>query len=506
MSNITPSYDTKVLSKVKIGDTYYQLKDSTLKAIIEGFTEEIVKGKIGDITSNDESFVYAKNIKSYVDNLVAAGLVIISVGELPTASKDTLGKLYLVPHSHEGTSDIKDEYITYNKGTEEEPSYEWEKIGNTDIDLSNYVTNVSYSNKVLSQTKNGSSSTIHTFGDMADANTASGALSTVDSASFNYTPAGSVAVTLEDSKTVTSIESTGSFKPSGSITGEAISGGSIAVTLGDDTKDTAASVVYESYIPEGAITAPTITVKPTTVNVNVVSANGTLPSFTAGTFTANVPTKIDIAKFSGGSITTGAVTFPTLKGASVATKPTATFATQGLIASVGSGTDAETLILEAASTGSAVTDVTINGGSLSGGSYTAPVLTPASLATGFYTEGIAASKTADTFNAGALPTLAQKAVMTGATASSGEITFTGTKVEGMKVTGVTYKKQIVASQEFSPVKTELSFAGNQTNVSVTGSYNKQIVSSATFTGNKATGTEVSLTKSEKTVTVSPDSK
>ena len=505
MSKITPSYGTKVLSKVKIGDTYYQLKDSTLKTIIEGFTKEIVEGKIGDITANDESFVYAKNIKSYVDNLVAAGLVIIPVDELPTASKDTLGKLYLVPHSHEETSDIKDEYITYNKGTEAEPSYEWEKIGNTDIDLSKYITDVSYSNKILSQTKNGVSSTIHEFGAMADANTANGKLSTVDSASFDYTPSGTVNVTLKDSETATTLKSSGTFTPSGSIKGEAISGGSIAVTLGEETTATGkATVSYGSYTPAGTVSTPTITVTPTTANVNVVSVNGTLPSFTAGTFTANVPTKIDTTKFSGGSMTTGAVTFPTLTAASVATKPTATFAKQGLIASVGSGTDEETLILSEASTGSAVTDVTINGGSLNGGSYTAPVLTPASLAEGFYTEGKAASKTDDTFKAGALPTLAEKAVMTGATASSGTISFTGTEALGMKVTGVTYRKPTIASQDFNPVTATLTFNGTEGDVSVTGSYKKQEIASQEFKGTETTGNTVTLKSSEKTVTVKPE--
>lgn len=507
MSKITPSYDTKVLSKVKIGDTYYQLKDSTLKAIIEGFTKEIVEGKIGDITANDESFVYAKNIKSYVDNLVAAGLVIIPVDELPTASKDTLGKLYLVPHSHEETSDIKDEYITYNKGTEAEPSYEWEKIGNTDIDLSKYITDVSYSNKILSQTKNGVSSTIHTFGAMADANTAKGTLSTVDSASFDYTPSGTVNITLKDSTTATSITSSGIFIPSGSINGSAISGGSIAVTLGEETTETGkATVSYGSYTPAGTVSTPTITVTPTTANVNVVSANGTLPSFTAGIFTPNVPTKIDTKKFSGGSMTTGAVTFPTLTAASVATKPTATFAKQGLIASVGAAEtdDEETLILSEASTGSAVTDVTINGGSLNGGSYTAPVLTPASLAEGFYTEGKAASKTDDTFKAGALPTLAEKAVMTGATASSGGISFTGTEVSDMKVSGVTYKKPTIASQDFNPVTATLTFNGTEGAVSVNGSYNKQEIASQEFTGTLTTGNTVTLVKTDKTVTVKPE--
>ena len=505
MSNTYSS--TPVLSKIKIGNDYYYLKDQDVRSIIDGYNNSIVTGTIGTVDGSDgNAFVRASDIKSYVDQLVSVGLVVEVVTELPEANASNMGKIFLISDSHT-TGDVYDEYLVVRTGDSSAYSYSWEKIGNTDIDLSGYVSDVKFENNILKVQKGkGTYSDVHTFGNMADANTASGKITTVDSASFDFTPSGTIAVTLKDSTEGTSITSNGLFTPSGSIKGNAIEGGSIEVTLGDATTDTDASVTYESYAPSGTINTPTITVNPTTANVNVVSANGTLPSFTEGTFTTNVPTKIDTTKFNGGSMTSGAVTFPTLTGASVATKPTATFAKTGIVATVGTGDDAETLVISNAATASAMTDVTINGGSLTGGSYTAPVFTAASLADGFYTVGIAASKTADTFNKGALPTLAQKAVMTGATASSGEITFTGTKVEGMKVTGVTYKKQIVASQEFSPVKTELSFSGNETSVSVTGSYNKQIVSSATFTGTKATGTEVSLNKTEKSVTVNPDSK
>jgi len=56
------------------------------------------------------------------------------VAELPTATADTQGKIYLVPNSGSGTN-TKDEYITVLDGS----TYRWEKIGTTDIDLSGYV-------------------------------------------------------------------------------------------------------------------------------------------------------------------------------------------------------------------------------------------------------------------------------------------------------------------------------------------------------------------------------
>ena len=62
---------------------------------------------------------------------------------LPTASADTMYIIYLIPSSGTGTEANKDyyiEYITLNKGTEQEPNYMWEMIGTTDVSISGFVT------------------------------------------------------------------------------------------------------------------------------------------------------------------------------------------------------------------------------------------------------------------------------------------------------------------------------------------------------------------------------
>lgn len=134
-------------------------------------------------------------------------------------------------------------------------------------------------------------------------------------------------------------------------------------------------------------TAITGTISP----ITTIDGTGDLPSWNEGSFTANTPTAIDTTKFNKGSCV-----FPTLTGASIATKPVSQFATAGLTASV----DAEeTLVFVDAATASAVTDVTIDGGKLNGGSYTAP-----SLEDGFYTAGTAAQYEEGTLNPGSLPT------------------------------------------------------------------------------------------------------
>lgn len=80
--------------------------------------------------------------KTEVDNLIAAikQFTIVSVPELPTASADTMGKIYLVPAETPAQQNVKDEYITIATSEGGTTTYSWECIGSTAIDLSNYPT------------------------------------------------------------------------------------------------------------------------------------------------------------------------------------------------------------------------------------------------------------------------------------------------------------------------------------------------------------------------------
>lgn len=62
-------------------------------------------------------------------------LPIVVVDSLPSASAETMNKIYLVPNSGSSTN-VKDEYITWLDVS----TYKWEKIGTTDVDLTNYYT------------------------------------------------------------------------------------------------------------------------------------------------------------------------------------------------------------------------------------------------------------------------------------------------------------------------------------------------------------------------------
>ena len=85
------------------------------------------------VLTNAAGYQTAKDVTDAINEAIG-GLTGISfeiVETLPTQGKT--GVIYLIAHSH-GTKDNYDEYIWLEK------SKSYEKIGNTDVDLSNYVT------------------------------------------------------------------------------------------------------------------------------------------------------------------------------------------------------------------------------------------------------------------------------------------------------------------------------------------------------------------------------
>lgn len=87
-------------------------------------------------TANSSNPVTSSGIKSYVDSAVGAvtQFKYEVVESLPTASASTMGEIYLIKDTHSST-DLYDEYITILVDS----TYSWEKLGNTDIDLTGYV-------------------------------------------------------------------------------------------------------------------------------------------------------------------------------------------------------------------------------------------------------------------------------------------------------------------------------------------------------------------------------
>lgn len=80
-------------------------------------------------------------------------LDLVVVESLPNASAGTKGKIYLVSDTthNPSTNDVYDEYVTVVGGTTSSPTYSWEKIGNTDVNLSDY-SHISHAHTVSGNT------------------------------------------------------------------------------------------------------------------------------------------------------------------------------------------------------------------------------------------------------------------------------------------------------------------------------------------------------------------
>lgn len=114
-----------------------------------GLSDVVNKGMDTTPTASSANYVTSGGVKAYVDTAVASmsGFKYYVVDELPTASASTMYAIYLVPDKHSDVGDNYDEYITLDNDGE----YSWEKIGNTDVDLSGYVpTSRTVNGKALS--------------------------------------------------------------------------------------------------------------------------------------------------------------------------------------------------------------------------------------------------------------------------------------------------------------------------------------------------------------------
>lgn len=109
---------TAELEKLKVGDSVYSVVTKAVNDLANYYTK---------------SDVYTK---TEVNNIAQARFQVVA--ELPSSDIQT-NVIYLVPKSSAQTDNDYDEYIYALKSTNPD-TYGWEKIGDTEIDLSGYVT------------------------------------------------------------------------------------------------------------------------------------------------------------------------------------------------------------------------------------------------------------------------------------------------------------------------------------------------------------------------------
>ena len=421
-----------------------------------------------------EGLVDAAVVKSYVDSQVgqihnfdvvidAAGT---SAGPSVAASADTMYKIYMVP-SDDATAGSYVEYITIRSGEAAAYTYKWEAIGNTKMNLSGYVTNtttiatIALDHNITVAELQGTLK----LGAMAYADKANGSttLETVDSITMKpVTVAGNATVT---SKAANATLTKANYTPAGTVTGSAISGGSITVTLKDSATKTEATLSTTEFTPagtiaakeggsfsalktaafgaaedgvqiEGTVSAPAISLTAADKTFVTGLTGGSKASFTEGAFTP--------AAFQEGFYTAGAAASwsgqeyvaPTMGSAT-----TGKFASEGIVATVGTGEDSETLIFSAAGTADAVTaQGEFNAGNVNFGTFDGGRATVIDISK--FSGG---SKAKDTFSANVLQTVETGTINDVTAATATAPTFTGTKSEGILVTGVSYDKADAAA-------------------------------------------------------------
>ena len=457
--------------------------------------------------ASDENVATAKATKEYVDAQVGAihKFDVVVADQLPEASADEMYKIYLTPDQSGSGSNVKIESIVIRSGSEGAYTYRWEQIGTTETDLTGYVKKVT---KVAGIDLQDDITVTELqvaleLGKMAYVDTATGSttLDTIDSITMaKVTVAGDAVVTTS---TAAATLTKAAYTPAGSVTGEAIKGGSIEVTVKDATTATAATLTKADYTPAGTVTAAaedgTITALTTAAfqksdAATAIQIEGTVskPAITVTPSTEAVLKSVSKAAV--------APTFTQGTKAALTDQTTSAFTTEGITAAVGSGDDAECLIFSTAAVADAVTD---RGTFTANGDDTWDAGSAAEFATQDVVIGAAAAlDAAPTF------TGAKYDLSTAKDTALKSVVFTGTKVADALVTGVDYLKQEIDKADFTPVAASLGFAGTEVaDALVTGvTYDKADAKAAYSTD--VTPTVASYAKTGKTVeiTVSPDAK
>lgn len=401
---------TPVLSKVKLGNTTYYLKDADVRSILDTFGNVVTFDKAATVTADGTGLVDAALMYDYVGRQVGAigqALNLLSATDHTAVTSPQAGD-FVVESS--GSEWLYDGTAWREVGSEQAYVLKTQTIAGVDMQDNITVAELqtALGLKALAYKDNGSVS-----------------ITTVDSInSFTTGKAGSYNV----SSTPVSVPATYDsldVTPAGSVS---ITAGTAAAASYDKATSvsiataTPAEGVSPTYTPAGSVTVSSVTVTPSTGNVATVTNAGTAYQLTAGSCTKAADT-------------------------------TSAFATQGVVASVGTGDDAETLILTAASTSNAVTA----SGAIT---YTDPSLS------------------------GSLPTFGTESVVTGITSASATASFSG---EGVMINA-------------SPAYT--STAATMTQPTFTGSFSgtSKSVTPTVATTVSAAGTDGSVTVASETIT------
>jgi len=560
------------LSKVKIGESTYNLKDTQARADVAtaqgAITAEVTratgaessldtritalesKGRylstwdattgLPETYPEDSQFVEGKyNYRAgdyYIVNKVGAS------NKMPDGAYITKdGSTYTVPSkSYTGTLNLGDQF-QYDGTT-------WTHIASaTTVAFAN-IQGDAMENTNLAGKLNAKAN-VADLGDLASKDSASGTVSgqTISGVKATGTLSAALTGSLGESDASATITTKAAFTPQGNITGSAISGGSINVTVKDAATATAVTdLEYENFTPEGTISpkatggtsavlasatfeadANGTAVSGTVSKPNVTITAGTEKTFATG-LTGGKVASIDTTKFSGGSFT-GASAASFTQGAKASftqgakaalTTSNISYVEEGVKVAVDED-DEEMLVFSTVSAKSAkaVDTWTANGDDSftanGDDSFTANnvgTFTAAAISEGFFSANELQSVSTGTVHDTPTAALAEAPTFTGdkfrvATTTDTvlkDVEFSGTAA-AVKLTGAKYLKQEIDDAEFSGTAATLGFAGTEVaNLIPTAiGYKKTTIGSLAATAALPEGglTVGDIVVSDKTVTV-----
>ena len=424
----TYTNNDNVLSKVKFGNVTYYLKDAAAREILDTFGDIVtydVSTSTNAFAENNETIPTAGQVYDYVGRQIGA------IGQALNLRPET-------SHTTENMdpAPAAGDFIVESDGSEWlYDGTAWREIGSENAYVVKTFT-IAGINMQDNITKAELQEALE-LGALAYKDSGSVKVTTIDSMNqFSTGAAGEYSV-VASSISVPATYDALDVTPAGSVSIEA---GTAAAASYDKTTSvtvgTAAPADGQSatYTPAGSVTVTNVTVTPSNATVATVTDAGTAYQLQAGSM-------------------------------SQAADTTSAFATEGVVASIGTGAEAETLILVAAGTANAVT--------ASGAvTYTDPVLS------------------------GSLPTFGSESVVSGITSASATASFSGTGVMINATPAYTATDATVTQPTFTG-----SFSGTSksvtpsvaTTVSAAGTDGKVTVASENITP--------AFTATEKTVTV-----
>ncbi len=342
---------TPVLSKVRLGNTTYYLKDADVRAILDTF---------GNVVTLDKALTIAENGTGLVD----AGLVYDYVNDVLGDIGEALNLLSASDHEDVANPEAGD-FVVESDGSEW--LYDgtgWREIGSENA----YVVKTQQIAGI----------------DMQDNITVAELQAALGLKALAYKDNGSVAITTVDSINDISAAAAGSYNVASTAVSVPATYDSLDVTPAGSVEVSAATAAAASYDKTTGVTVAA-----------AAPAEGALANYTPAGSVSITNVTVTPATGSAASVTDQGQAYQLTDGSvSQAQDTLAAFATEGMIASVGTGEDNETLIIASASTASAVTAA----GAVT---YTAPVLS------------------------GSLPTFGSVSVVTGITSASATASFSG---------------------------------------------------------------------------------